>query len=108
MPRHSGLPRLPRTQISRAALLATLEGIDADASARARVLSLETGFRRKVDDHVASLPSASSAFEEFNTSPFVLLIHARQRQYSKVSESRAGHSSCQAILFDGNLRRPNG
>src|SRR5690606_25962070 len=24
--------------------------------------------------------------EEFNTSPFVLLIHARQRQYSKVSE----------------------
>lgn len=86
MPRHAGLPRPSRTQISRSALLATLEKIDADPKSRARVLTLETGFRKKIDDHVASLPSASSAFDEFNTSPFVLLIHARQRQYSRVSE----------------------
>lgn len=86
MPRQPGLPRPARTVISRRALLATLEKIDADPAARARVLKLETGFRKKIDDHVASLPSASSAFEDFNTSPFVLLIHARQRQYSRVSE----------------------
>ena len=80
------MPRPPRIQISRTQLLATLGLVDSSPSARARVLALETGFRRKIDDHVASLPSATSTFDEFNTSPFVLLIHARQRQYSKVSE----------------------
>jgi hypothetical protein len=86
MPRHSGLPRATRTRLSRQQLLSTLLRIDLHDAARQRVLAMETDFRRKVDSHVASLPANDSIFEKFNTSPFVLLIHARQRNYTKVSE----------------------
>lgn len=86
MPRHLGLPRPEPTVLIRQVLLSGLKSVDAEPAAQQRVLAMETGFRRKVDDHVASLPQSDSSFEAFNTSPFVLLIHARQRSYSKVSE----------------------
>jgi hypothetical protein len=50
---------------------------------------MENEFRRKVDSHVASLPAQDACFEKFKTSPFVLLIHARRRHYTKVSELEA-------------------
>ena len=87
MPRnHAGLPRAVRTTISKRALLGQLLTIDGTKQNRERVLALETAFRRKVDAHVASLPASDSILEKFNTSPFVLLIHARQRNYTKVSD----------------------
>lgn len=87
MPRnHAGLPRATRTTLSKQALLGQLLTIDGTRENRERVLALETSFRRKVDAHVASLPASDSVLEKFNTSPFVLLIHARQRSYTKVSD----------------------
>lgn len=87
MPRnHVGLPRATKTTMSKRALLGQLLMIDGTQENRERVLALETAFRRKVDAHVASLPASDSILERFNTSPFVLLIHARQRNYTKVSD----------------------
>jgi len=53
------------------------------------VLRLETAFRNKIETHISSLPAQDAVFQKFNTSPYVLLIHARQRGYSKVSEIEA-------------------
>lgn len=87
MPRnHAGLPRATQTAMSKQELLGQLLVIDGTRENRERVLALETSFRRKVDAHVASLPASDSALEKFNTSPFVLLIHARHRSYTKVSD----------------------
>lgn len=83
---HAGLPRATRTEMSKQALLGQLLVVDGTKENRDRVLALETSFRRMVDAHVASLPASDSALEKFNTSPFVLLIHARQRNYTKVSD----------------------
>jgi len=83
---HAGLPRAKRTEMSKQMLLGQLLVVDGTKENRDRVLALETSFRRKVDAHVASLPASDSALEKFNTSPFVLLIHARQRNYTKVSD----------------------
>lgn len=87
MPRnHPGLPRATRTELSKQMLLGQLLMIDGEEERRARVLHLETAFRRKIAAHVASLPAQDSILEKFNTSPFVLLIHAHQRNYTKVSD----------------------
>ena len=87
MPRtHTGLPMATRTELSKQRLLGQLLVIDGEAERRERVLQLETAFRRKVASHVASLPAQDSPLEKFNTSPFVLLIHAHQRNYTKVSD----------------------
>jgi hypothetical protein len=83
---HAGLPKATRTELSKQSLLHQLLIVDETRANRDRVLALETAFRRKVDAHVASLPASDSVLEKFNTSPFVLLIHARQRNYTKVSD----------------------
>lgn len=84
--RHVGLPRATAAKISRRRLLSQLQLMDASAESRQRVLSMENHFRRKIDSHVSSLTESDSKFQKFNTSPYVLLIHARQRNYTKVSE----------------------
>lgn len=86
MPRHPGLPKPVATQLSRTLLLDTLKKIDSLPESRDRILAMETDFRKRIDDHVASLPEASATFHEFSTNPFVLLIHTRQKHYSKISE----------------------
>jgi len=87
MPRaHPGLPRPKPTVLSKARLLAQLQIVDADPASRNRVLAMENDFRRKIDLHVAALPASESAFKKFNTSPFVLLIHSRKKNYTRVSE----------------------
>lgn len=86
---HPELPTATKTTLSRKRLLAQLMLIDADPSSRDRVLRLETAFQRKIDSHIISLPATDSIFRKFNTSPYVLLIHARQRKYTKVSELEA-------------------
>lgn len=86
---HTGLPRAQTRTISRQRLLNQLQQIDNAQDRRARVLRLENSFRNKIETHISSLPAQDANFQKFNTSPYVLLIHARQRGYSKVSELEA-------------------
>lgn len=85
--RNPHLPtRVPKTVFSKAGLLADLQSVDADAESRNRVLALENGFRLRVQSHIASLPIANALLEDFNTSPFVLMIYAQAKQYTRISE----------------------
>jgi hypothetical protein len=68
---------------------ADLRAVDADDASRARVLDLETGFRHRIGNHVAALPLANARLESFKTSPFVLMIYAHAKYYSKLSEIEA-------------------
>lgn len=86
---HPGLPRATKKTLSRQRILSDLQQVDNDPERRAKVLRLETAFRRKVETHVASLPTHDAMLQKFNTSPYVLLIHAHQRGYSMVSELEA-------------------
>ncbi len=67
-------------------LLSGLSSVDSDAEARARVLAMENMFRDRVSYHLGSLPAKDAKFQKFNTSPFVLLIHAMQRGYTQINE----------------------
>ena len=89
MPRHQGLPKATPRVISRSELLHQLQVVDSSDEKRKRVLRLETAFRRKIDYHIAALPLGDSQFRKFNTSPYVLLIHARQKSYTKISQIEA-------------------
>lgn len=85
--RNPNLPtRVPKTVFSKAGLLADLQAVDIDAASRNRVLALETGFRQRVQSHIASLPIANALLEDFNTSPFVLMIYAQAKHYTRLSE----------------------
>ena len=86
---HAGLPRASKTILSRAWILAQLKGMDEAPPARARILSMETDFRLKIDSHVGTLPAEDAVFAKFSTSPFVLLIRAREKNYTKVSQLEA-------------------
>ena len=86
---HPDLPKAISRKISRQSLLNQLQRVDNEHERRERVLRLENSFRRKIDSHIVSLPAKDAVFRKFNTSPYVLLIHARQRGYTKVSELEA-------------------
>ena len=83
---HAGLPRAVPLGLSKAELLETLGLIDQDAQARQRVLDIETLFRTKIGNHVASLPVAESVFAKFSTSPFVLMMYSKRNNYSRISQ----------------------
>lgn len=83
---HAGLPRAASLELSKAELLATLARIDQDAQGRQRVLDIETLFRTKIGNHVASLPVAESVFAKFSTSPFVLMMYSKRNDYSRISQ----------------------
>jgi len=86
---HPGMPRPQELVLSKQLLLDQLYRIDRETSRRDKVLRLETAFREKVRSHIASLPARDSTLQKFNTSPYVLLIHASQRGYTRVSELEA-------------------
>ena len=83
---HAGLPRAVPLGLSKAELLETLGRIDQNAQARQRVLDIETLFRTKIGNHVASLPAAESVFAKFSTSPFVLMMYSKRNNYSQISQ----------------------
>lgn len=83
---HPGIPRPESTVFRKSDLLSTLSSVDADADATRRVLAMELMFRERVSYHVRSLPPQDARFQKFNTSPFVLLMHAMQRGYTQVSQ----------------------
>jgi len=84
--RRVGLPKAKTCELSKSRLLSQLRLIDNQKKRRERVLRLENAFRKKIDSHILSLPSDDSQFKKFNTSPYVLLIHARQKNYTKISQ----------------------
>jgi len=86
MVRNPDLPRPHVREMSKAALLDELRRIDGCVDSRNRVLRLESEFRARIGNHVASLPPRSSRFRKFNTSPFVLVFYARQKGYHFVSQ----------------------
>jgi len=86
---HTGLPTPQPVRFSRQLLLQQLQLVDASADAKTRVLKLESAFRRKIETHTAALPPGDAQFRKFNTSPFVLLIHAAHRRYSLVEQIEA-------------------
>lgn len=83
---HKGLPKATAIRLSKSELLDQLQSIDSTDNNRNRVLSMENQFRRKIDSHITSLSAGDALFQKFNTSPYVLLIHARQKRYTKISE----------------------
>lgn len=83
---HAGLPSAEPLVLSKSALLTMLQSIDQDDQARARVLAIETRFRTKITNHVASLPAAESKFAKFSTSPFVLMMYSQRNGYSRISQ----------------------
>lgn len=84
--RHDGLPHPPTRRLSKKALLRQLESVDRSDESRQRVLEMEKKFRRKVDSHITALPEGNARFQKFNTSPYVLLIHSRNKRYMRISE----------------------
>lgn len=86
-PRNPNLPsQVAKTVFSKGALIADLQAVDSDASSRHRVLTLESGFRQRIQSHVTSLPAANATLGEFNTNPFVLMIYAQSKRYSRLSQ----------------------
>lgn len=82
-------PRPPKPAaitFSKAQILTDLRAVDADDASKQRVFKLETGFRQRVDSHLASLPTAKAHLSHFSTNPFVLLIYAQSKAYSRLSE----------------------
>ena len=86
---HAGLLIAPTVTFSKQELLRQLRMVDSSKEAKARVLKLETAFRRKIETHTGSLLLADAPFRKFNTSPFVLLIHAAHRGYALVEQIEA-------------------
>lgn len=86
MPRHTGLPRPGISTIQKSQILQSLQTIDNDPAAKQRVLALETEFRHRIGTHIESLPQRDAKFSQFNTNPFVLMIHSRNKGYKRISE----------------------
>ncbi len=86
---HTGLPTAQAVTFSKHELLRQLQAVDSCNEAKARVLKLETAFRKKIESHTASFLLGDAPFRKFNTNPFVLLIHAAHRGYSLVEQIEA-------------------
>jgi hypothetical protein len=83
---HAGIPRQLPTTVYKATILEQLRSIDSDPLSTARVLALETEFRRRIRAHSESLPTNDALLSKFSTNPFVLLFHTLHRRYSKISQ----------------------
>lgn len=81
-----GLPKAGIVGLSKTDILGILTKIDTKESIRKRVLAMETDFRKWITNHLKSLNDDGATFDDFGSSPFVLLIYAALRKYSRVSE----------------------
>ncbi len=86
MPQKAKIPKRCPLSLTKSSLLARLVEVDKNAEARSRVLTLETDFRHRINTTIASLPTKDAQFRKFNTNPFVLMIHSRQRSYCHISQ----------------------
>lgn len=84
---HIDLPkRTAETVLRKSDIFSALKRIDSSDAARDRVLSMESRFRLKVATHLGGLPAADAKLKKFSTSPFVLMFHARNQGYGRVSQ----------------------
>ncbi len=84
---HIDIPKnTPATILSKRDIFSALIDIDNDAQARARILSMESAFRHRINNHIASLPAESAKFQKFNTSPFVIMFYSKQKGYNHVCQ----------------------
>ncbi len=58
---------------------------------------MEVGFREKIDAYLSSLETKYSTFEKLSTSPFVLLVLARQQRASAIHEIDRGLVAAKAF-----------
>jgi hypothetical protein len=85
--RHPHLPtNVPELFFSKTQILANLALVDTDVASRARVLALETGFRRRIEAHIATRVLSHAQLKQFNTSPFVLMIYSQAKGYTNISQ----------------------
>jgi hypothetical protein len=83
---HPDLPRAVKTIMKKSSLIADLQSVDADQNSTQRVLTMENDFRRRMSNHVASLPSEDAKFQKFYTNPFVVMIQCLHQKYSRISQ----------------------
>lgn len=86
MAKHIGVPKASLVTLTKNQLLSDLTTIDNDPASRARVLAMETDFRKRIDTHLESLPSSQARFDRFNTNPFVLMFHSLNKGYQYISQ----------------------
>jgi hypothetical protein len=82
---HPGMPKPVPHVIAKSDLLKALLTVDADPAARERVLTMESEFRRRVGVHIESLTLEDAMFSKFNTNPFVLLFHSKNKGFKHIS-----------------------
>ena len=83
---HPGMPKPVAVSTTKTALLTALKKLDEDKVAVARVLAMETDFRKRISSHVEALPLEDALFTKFHTNPFVLLFHTLHKKYHHVSQ----------------------
>lgn len=86
MPRGTLLPESPSRVLSKGLIVQWLRQIDASNESRERVLRMEGEFVRKIDTHIRALPQGDAVFQKFSTNPYVLLMHAKNKSYRKISQ----------------------
>lgn len=86
MPRNPYLPVANSVVFTKRRIIADLLAIDRDIAACDRILILENGFRSRTQAHIATRPIANTKLQGFNTSPFVLMIYAQSKGYSRISD----------------------
>lgn len=87
MPRiNHPIPRNTDIVLFKADIISELGRIDQDSDSRARVIQIEQGFRTHMGTLFTALPSSSSEFTKFQTSPFVLMAFCKRKGYSRISQ----------------------
>lgn len=86
MAKHNGLPKAQKTALSKLIVLEKMREIDTCPEARERILLLENRLSAKIESHILSMPKNTGKLREFNTSPYVVMIHTKKRGYSTIKE----------------------
>lgn len=84
--KYPGIPQSPIFKLSKDDLLNSLEKIDSCSETRSRILKIENELEKKISSHINSMVASCSNLKDFNTSPYVVLIHAKKRNYSTIRE----------------------
>jgi hypothetical protein len=83
------MPKPPVRTLSKSRLLDRLASIDDDLRAWERISALENDFRTRTRAGIDALPLGGGRFDEFKTSPYVLLIQSMKNGYASVLEIEA-------------------
>lgn len=98
----------PPVVLNKRDILAELREIDDDREAIARVLKMETSFREWAQALSANMATLASPFQDFNTSPFVLMLYSFTQRLQRSLSTRWGYPSREGLLICGNQRWEDG